>query len=268
METKTKTKTITAATVVNPITRPTSHKMLADAIVNRFKGVAAIDLTNEMGEVLSESDLKKKGCVFATIHVSRNLASTMRAKHRITGEVCPFTVTGRGKNKIQPTMMAIETYKVQVLLNTIWQNVVNNKVEKVTGDKGEFVASKTKTNRIGLHDKDCRVVGYKEKDGEETFYTNYIIFNYLSKRVVKDEHGRELDTKWLDGFAKTSKDQKAESEKREALKHGLSVKDDPKYRNMKFENIRFISMFGTDYIPLESATVVMNVKTPVSAQTK
>ncbi len=261
-----KTETKTAKTVVNPITRPTSHKMLGDAIVNQFMGIAPIDLTDEMGRVLSETELKKKGCVFATIHVSRNLGkSKMKATHRVTGEVNPFVVTGRGKNKNQPTMMAIETYKVQVLLNCIWQNVVDNKVEKTEGIKTGWVANKTKTNRIGLLDKDCRVVGYKEKDGEETFYTNYIIFKYLSKRVVKDEHGRELDAEWLDGFATKSKDQKQESEKREALKHGLSVKDDPKYRNMKFENIRFISMFGTDYVPMESAEgEVVDTKTPVS----
>lgn len=261
-------ETITKTSVVNPIVRPTSHKMLADTIVNKFKGIGPIDLTDEMGKVLSENELKKKGCVFATIHVNRNLGlSKMKATHRITGEVNPFIVTGRGKNKIQPTMMAIETYKVQVLLNCIWQNVVDNKVEKTDGIKTGFVAKKEKTNRIGLHDTDCRVIGYKKKDEDETFYTNYIIFKYLSKRVVKDEHGRELDAEWLDGFATKSKDQKQESEKREALKHGLSVKDDPKYRNMKFENIRFISMFGMDYIPLESAEgTVVDANSPVSPQ--
>ena len=259
----------TASNVANPVTRPTSHKMLGDAIVNQFMGIAAVDLTDEMGQVLSETELKKKGCVFATIHVSRNLGkSKMKATHRVTGEINPFVITGRGKNKKQPTMMAIETYKVQVLLNTIWQNVVDNKVEKVGGEKTDWKAGEQKTNRIGLHNNDCRVIGYKEKDGEETFYTNYIIFKYLSKRVVKDEHGRELDAEWLDGFALKSKDQKVESEKREALKHGLSVKDDPKYRNMKFENIRFISMFGTDYIPFDSADGdKVDVAPPVSVVT-
>ena len=86
-----KTETKSATNVVNPVTRPTSHKMLADAIVNKFKGVTAIDLTDEKGKVLSESELKKKGCVFATIHVSRNLGnSKMKATHRVSGEINPF----------------------------------------------------------------------------------------------------------------------------------------------------------------------------------
>lgn len=258
--------TKTATNVVNPVTRPTTHRSLADAVVNQFMGIAPIDLTDEMGRVLSETELKKKGCVFATIHVSRNMGkSKMKATHRITGEVNPFVTTGRGKNKKQPTMMAIETYKVSVLLNTIWQNVVDNKVEKTEGIKTGWVANKKKSNGIKQY-RDCRVIGNLVKDEDETFYTNYIIFKYLSKRVITDEHGRELDAEWMDGFATKSKDQKVESEKREALKHGLSVKDDPKYRNMKFENIRFISMFGTDYVPFESAEgeVVVN-KTPKTA---
>lgn len=253
----------TATKTANPIVE-LSHRFLGDLVVNRFMGIAAISvdgLIGPNGQVLSESELKKKGVVFASITVNRNLADSMKAKHSITEEVCPFRTTGRGSNKTQPTMVAIEKYKIRVVLNGIWQNAVDNKVAKTDGKKTEWKAGDERSNGI-LNYRDSRVICHKIKDGHETFYINYIVFDYLTKKVVVDAEGKEYDMEWLDGFMKQSREQKTTSRKVEADKHGLEVKFDPQIRQLKMKNVKFMTMFGNDYVPKESTMVIADAVVP------
>lgn len=224
------------------------HAILANEFVNRFAGkepIAIIEITDENGKLIfNEDELKKRGAVFATADVVRDLSDSMAAKSRINGEDNPFKKT-RQSPKIKSVF---EKYKIQYLLNAIWQNVVDNKRDKVNGIETGYKSKDSRSNGIENY-RDSRVVCHKIKDGIETFYINYVVLRYLSERIVVDENGVELDAAYVESFMKQSKESKQQSRETEAEKHGIPANFDPQIRQIKMSNIDNIKVFGVTFKP-------------------
>jgi len=157
---------------------------------------------------------------------------------------------------------AFEVGKIRIDVNAIWENCVNNKADRVApeGSVG-FEADKKRSNGI-LNYLDSRVVCHKIKNAIETFYLNYIVADYIGETVYENADGETLDYADL---AEYHQKKSFVSLKKEADKHGLEVETDVQIRQMKFENITRLAIFGIDFVPIESATVVVDTKTPVSS---
>lgn len=222
---------MSTATQTRPITRLT-HKALADTLVNRFLGFVAID----------EPVGSKIGKRFASITFRKPMK--MRKNHRTEKDdnnkkvVNPFLAKG-----------VFEVGKILLDLNAIWENSVNNKADRVAPEGSvDFVADKKRSNGIENYG-DSRVVCHKIKDGIETFYVNYIVFDYLGDTVYEDGDGNTLLYAEL---AEYHQKPSHKSLKREADKHGLEVENDVHIRQMKMANIRMLSIFGVDYVPTDT----------------
>lgn len=234
---ETKQKTIRAKTMLE-------HKPLACTIINRFNGFKSIE----------EIQGGKLGMRFATICFRKPMK--MRKFHRTEK-------TADGKKLPNPhANNAFEVGKISIDLNAIWENCVNNKADRAneTGNVG-FEANKKRSNGIENYN-DSRVICHKIKEEIETFYLNYIIAKYIGETIYVNGDGETLDYADLAEYHSTKS---YASKKKEADKHGLEVENDVQIRQMKFENITTLSIFGVDYIPTDSATVKADTVTPVSA---
>jgi hypothetical protein len=235
-------KTI-AKTDVRPITR-LAHVPLANTLVNLFNGYKG----------LTEAKGPKIGMRFATICFKKPMK--MRKFHRTAKN-------DAGKKLANPFFgNAFEVGKISIDLNAIWENCVNNKAER-QGENGsvEFEAKKTRNNGI-LNYNDSRVICHKIKEEIETFYLNYIVANYIGETVYVNADNEPLDYADL---AEYHQQKSQASKQKEADKHGLNIENDVQIRQMKFENITKLAIFGTDFVPIVEETVVVDTKTPVSA---
>lgn len=224
----------------------TTESAISDMIVQQFQGKPPIIFVST-----KKSEMQKRGATIATLNVRRIFDdSNMVKKHRETKEANPY-LAGQ---------TAIETYRIQVILNCIWQNVLDNRTEKFGGDTG-FEAQKDRTNGIQNY-KDSRVICFKTKDNKTTFYVNYIVLQYLTNRELTDGTGNPIDPVFFDGYLKTPAAQKEKNRQAEADKHGLEPEFDPQIRQMKMSNIHSIEVFGYEYRPTEITTAtVVNVQT-------
>ena len=237
---ETKTTKIARPIAVLPITA------LANTLVNRFKGFIS----------MTEPQRNAVGMRFATICFKKPMK--MRKFHRTEK-------TADNKKLPNPYINnAFEVGKISIDLNAIWQNAVNNKANRENGEQGEFEANKTRNNGI-LNYLDSRVVCHKIKETVETFYLNYIVADYIGETVYVNSDNETLD--YADLAEYHSQKSQASKEK-EAKKHDLTVETDVQIRQMKFENITKLSIFGTDYVPQTSATEVVDVEAPEPATTK
>jgi hypothetical protein len=227
----------TVTQTVRPITK-LSFVALANVLVNRFKGFVAID----------QPQGQKVGMRFATISFKKPMK--MRKFHRTEKNE-------NGKKKENPFLEngVFEIGKIRIDLNAIWENAVNNKAERENenGNVG-FEADKYRSNGIENY-MDSRVVCHKVKENEETFYLNYIVADYIGETVYQDGDGNALDYADIEEYHQKPS---IESKQKEADKHGLEIENDVNIRQMKFENITTLSIFGVDYVPQESATVVVD----------
>jgi hypothetical protein len=232
---------------VRPISR-LSHLQLAHSIVNLFNGFSSLD----------EKQKGKIGACFASISFRKPMK--MRKFHR----------TEKGENgKKLPNPFLNNVFEVGCIAikeNTIWENVVNNMADRIneTGNVG-FVANKKRSNGI-LNFLDSRVVCHKVKEEIETFYLNYVVNHYVGETVYVNGDNETLDYADIAEYHQTKS---RASLQKEATKHGLTVEEDVQIRQMKFENITTLSIFGTDFVPFESAegeAEVVDTKTPQTAQ--
>lgn len=231
----------------------TTEQAIADMLVQHFNGLPPVVFQSAKS---TKEDLKKKGATFATLKVRRVFGEgEMVKKHRESKIENPFL----------NEKTAIEEYSIEVLLNCVWQSVLDRRIEKHGGNEG-FEAQKERANGIQNYG-DSRVVCSKIVNGETRFYINYIVFEYLTDRVLHDETGREIDSVWFDGFLKSPKAQKEAGRQREADKHGLEIEFDPQNRQMKMSNIENVSVFGFDYQPTRITTAkVVNVQPTQTTQ--
>lgn len=220
-----------------------SFLALANTLVNRFLGFTA----------LTEEKRNAVGMRFATISFRKPMK--MRKNHRTAK-------TAEGKKVRNPYLDngVFEVGKIRIDLNAVWENAVNNLAERLNGDKGDFVADKVRSNGIENY-LDSRVVCHKIKDGLQTFYLNYIVADYIGETQYQDADGKPLDYADLAEYHQVKS---IESRQKEATKHSVSVEEDKQIRQMKFENIRQLSIFGIHFVPSESATEVVDTVTPQS----
>jgi hypothetical protein len=235
----------TTKTDVTPISI-IAHEALANTLVNRFNGFKALDekQTGKLGKLWAYIDFKKP--------------MKMRKFHR--------TAKNADNKKLANPFIdnVFEVGRIKLDLNAIWENMVKIKADKV-GENGEvgFVPKKTRNNGI-LNYLDSRVVCHKVKEEIETFYLNYIVADYVGKTEYVNSDNETLDYADVAEYHQTKS---RVSLQKEADKHGLTVETDVKIRQMKFENITELAIFGVHYVPQVSATEVVESSTPVSAVT-
>jgi hypothetical protein len=223
------------------------HPALANTLVNRFNGFTSI--------VEPKGDKLGKRWAYITFRKPMK----MRKFHRTLKNALDKKLANPFLNNV------FEVGKIKLDLNAIWENMVKIKADKV-GEKGEigFVPNKTRNNGI-LNYLDSRVVCHKIKEEIETFYLNYIVAEYVGETVYVDSDNKPIDYADVAEYHQTKS---TASKQKEADKHGLEISNDVQIRQMKFENITKLSIFGTDFVPTESATVIVDTKSPVSVAAK
>ena len=263
-------------TAVKKVTIVSKHQIFADEIVNSFKGqplteyalvdakdevvesnymniksamnpqdknvrikinIVSIDENgNQKRESVTEADLRKKWATFASIEVEKDLIDDMLKNSRETKEPNPYI----GDTRL------IETFKMEVMENVIWQNVIDNKREKTDGIDTEYEVKKTRQNRIENY-RDSRVVCHKMIDGEERFYISYVVLRYLSERVITDTNGNIVDKEEIKQYLKKTDDQKEKSQQKMSEKTGIAVEFLPQIRQMKMSNIKTLKVLNKTF---------------------
>ena len=199
-------------------------KQFADFMVNRFNGIVSA----------YEETQKKVGAIFATMEYNRPIK--MRKFHRTAK-------TADGKKVANPYSVIYAIGKMSIQFNFIWQNKVDNKVERVGAEKTDWKANDFRNNGIVNYGK-SRVVCHKINEGIETFYLNYSPVSYIGDTVYKDKNGNVVNYSEIAEYIQTKSQASKENE---AKKHGLKVEDDVQVRQMKIENITNVSIFQKNF---------------------
>nr|MCK4930491.1 hypothetical protein [Nanoarchaeota archaeon] len=178
----------------------------------------------------TEDELKAQGAVFITVNLDKVLGdSDVNKKSRIT------------KN---PTPFIRKTSSYQVIGNVNWTSYVNKR------GHGDFVSAEQRSNGVENFEN-CKAIG---KTRADNFTINGVAFRVIEKTKYYDENGREYtDIIGLKNeyFKKTyAAEQKAKQ--READKHGIDVRFDPKYRTTRIDSCKSIRCFGFEYKPTEN----------------
>ena len=212
------------------VRRRLTSETIANDIASRITGklIGWGDLYNpKTQQFLTEAELVAKGAVFVTISFDKVLGKNdTLTKSRITKEPTPFIR---------------KTSKYQVIANIDWQSYINRR-----SDHGDFTASEKRTNGVENYEN-CRAVG-KTKAGN--FTLNGVAFRVLEQTKYFESNGKEYDKKYLtEHFLKT---QSKASKTKEAAKHGIDVKFDPKYRTTRIDSCGYVRGFGFEYIPSDN----------------
>jgi hypothetical protein len=173
-------------------------------------------------QFLSESDLVAKGAVFVTI--SYRSSVKMNKKNRTTKEKNPFADI-------------VKTSKYQVIANIDWESYINRR------GHGDFKAQETRANGIENYEN-CRAIGIT-KQGNHTI--NGVAFRVLEETKYWDTNGNEIEHYIMVDYLPPKN---KESAKKEAEKHGIDVKFDPKYRTTRIDSCASVRGFGFEYIPI------------------
>jgi len=178
----------------------------------------------------TEDELKKLGAVFITVDLDKVITDTdCVKKSRLTKEPTPFI---RKKTKYQ------------VIGNVNWTSYINKR------GSGDFVSAEQKSNGVENFEN-CKAIG---KTTKGNFTINGVAFRVLESAKYFDENGKEyLDKIALQNeyFKKTVEAEK-KANQREADKHGIDVRFDPKYRTTRIDSCKSIRCFGFDYKPTEN----------------
>lgn len=211
------------------VRRTVSCQTIVDEITSRVTGklIGFDDIYDpKTNTFLTDSELKKKGAVIITVSLNKVLSENdVVKKSRITKEETPFIR---------------KTTKYQVIANVNWTSYINKR------GSGNFVSAEQKANGIENYNN-CKATG-KTKAGN--FTINGVILRSLEKTRYFDENNREyqdidkLKTEYLKTQSKASK-------QKEADKHGIDVRFDPKYRTTRIDSCDTIRVFGFEYIPTE-----------------
>ncbi len=174
----------------------------------------------------TEDELKALGAVFITISLNKVLGkSDTTVKSRKTGEPTPFIR---------------KTSKYQVIGNVNWTSFINKR------GSGDFVSAEQRSNGVENFEN-CKAVG---KTRADNFTINGVAFRVLDSTKYFDANGVEYADKAgleADYLKKASK----ASLQKEADKHGIDVRFDPKYRTTRIDSCDYIRAFGSEYIPTE-----------------
>jgi hypothetical protein len=226
--------TVKTTKLIPVIERRLSSKAIADDITSRITGrlINYPDLFDpKTGRFLTEDELKAKGAVIITVNYAKDIVDEMLKKSRTTKDVNPFS-------------KVIKTCKYQIIANIVWESYVNRRSEH-----GNFVAADKRSNGIENYE-DCKAVGIT-KAGNHTL--NGVAFKVLDETeyfTMKDDNFVKLNKEYL--TKEYLKIQSNESKEKEALKHGIDVAFDPKYRTTRIDSCSSIKAFGFEYIPLDN----------------
>ncbi len=175
----------------------------------------------------TEDELKKLGAVFITISLNKVLSKS--------------DTTVKGRTTKNPTPFIRKTSKYQVIGNVNWTSYINKR------GSGDFVSAEQRTNGIENFEN-CKAIGITRA---ENFTINGVAFRVLEKTKYYDENGREYtDVEFL--TSEYLKKQSQASKQKEADKHGIDVRFDPKYRTTRIDSCDIVGCFGFDYMPTEN----------------
>lgn len=212
------------------IERKMASKGIADDMASRItaKLIGFGDLFDpKTMQFLSEAELVAKGAVFLTIAYKKAL-------------VIGKDLVKKNRSTKEPIVDAsyVKTSKYQVIANINWESYVNKR------GHGNFVSAETRANGVENYEA-CRAIGVLR----DNYYVNGVAFKALeSAKYFAD--GKELDKDTFErDFGK--KPSKA-SQQKEADKHGIDIKFDPKYRTTRIDSCEYIRAFGFRYIPTDN----------------
>ena len=212
------------------IERKMTSKGIAEDMVSRItaKLIGFGDLYDpKTNRFLSEAEMVAKGAVFLTIAYKKALVigkDTVK-KSRSTKEPIPY-------------ISVVKTSKYQVIANINWESYINKR-----GD-GNFVSAETRANGVENYEA-CKGIGVKG----DNYYVNGVAFKSLeSAKYFADGNEVDKDTFERD-FGKVAS--KA-SKQKEADKHGIDIRFDPKYRTTRIDSCEYIRAFGFRYIPTDN----------------
>jgi len=225
MTTATKTKQIVL--VERRITSETIGKEIVSRITGKLLGFD--DLFDPKTKTfLTESELSAKGAVFVTVCYDKIMVIGKDAvkKSRKTGEPTPFI---RAKKKYQ------------VIVNINWQSYINKR------GNGDFIPAEQRSNGV-VNVEGCKAVG---KTRAENYTINGVAFRVLETTKYYNADGVEYaDPKSLE--AEYLKKQSKASKQKEADKHGIDVRFDPKYRTTRIDSCESVRCFGFEYKPTDN----------------
>ena len=240
METKTKNQEVidsgvrvrpeTTVVKIEVLHRRVTSETIAKDITSRVSGklVGFDDLFDPKTKTfLTEKELKAKGAVFVTVSLNKVLGKN--------------DTTVKGRTTKNPTPFIRKTTKYQVIANVNWTSFINKR------GHGNFVSSEQRSNGVENYEN-CKAVGVTRA---ENYTINGVAFRSLEKTKYFDENNMEYaDVEFL--TSEYLKKQSKASKQKEADKHGIDVRFDPKYRTTRIDSCDYIRAFGFEYNPTEN----------------
>ncbi len=213
------------------LVRKVSCQTIADDMVSRISGklIGFDDLFDpKTMRFLTENELKAKGAVFVTVSYNKVLVlgKELVKKSRITKEPTPFIR---------------KTSKYQVIANINWESYVNKRGSK------DFIPAENRSNGVENY-AECKAIG-KTRAGD--FTINGVAFRVLEATKYFDGNGNEYPDKNALELEYVNKSSKA-SKQKEADKHGIDIRFDPKYRTTRIDSCDSVRGFGFEYRPTEN----------------
>lgn len=207
-----------------------SSEGLANTLVNRFKGFKRLDQKqgNQLGKLWAVIAFKKP-MKMRKYHSTEKGADGKKLRN-------PFWDFENDEAKV------FEVGKLQVEFNAIWQNKVANVRNRVGGVDTGWKPDEVRSNGIENYCKSRVVCFHPNYEGR--FYLNYIVSKYLEETTYVNENGEPVN---YDDVAEYHSTKSEESKQKEADKHGLTIEDDVQIRQIKFDNIRYLRIFGLEY---------------------
>ena len=177
----------------------------------------------------TEDELKALGAVFITVSLNKVITDTdCVKKSRLTKEPTPFIR---------------KTSKYQIIGNVNWTSYINKR------GHGDFESAEQRANKVENFEN-CKAVG---KTTKGNFTLNGVAFRVLESVKYYDEQGKEYADKIAlqNEYFKKTVEAEQKTKQKEADKHGIDVRFDPKYRTTRIDSCDSIRVFGFDYIPTE-----------------
>jgi len=212
------------------IERNVSSQTVAADIASRVTGklIGFDDLFDPKTKTfLTEKELKAKGAVFVTVKLDKVLGKS--------------DCVVKGRTTKNPTPFIRKTSSYQVIANINWASFVNKR------GHGNFIPAENRSNGVENY-CECKAVG---KTRADNFTINGVAFRVLESTTLLDSDGKAYDNQ---EFITTEylKKQSAASKQKEADKHGIEVRFDPKYRTTRIDSCKSIRCFGFEYKPTDN----------------
>ena len=222
-------KTIPTKKVVfieRKIRSETIGKEIASRIMGKLLGFDDL-FDPKTNRFLTEEELKAKGAVFISISLNKILGDS--------------DVVKKSRRTKEPTPYIRKTVRYQIIGNINWESYINKR------GNGNFVANLERANGV-VNVAECKAVGMTIKGN---YTLNGVVFKSIESVKYFDIDNDEYpDKKALE--AEYLKKPSAESKQKEADKHGIDIRFDPKYRTTRIDSCDNVRVFQFDYKPREN----------------